>query len=157
MLALVAELTAGVVDEDDAEEYQDKVNAMILARLAEGCSLKEYSDKVSLVRVKHNPFLLRPYAGAQLSRLYQQFLPDNLAVDARNIRRSIEAAGNWGSPDVTLQAFMKLVKQVHKSEVQAAAVVTAAAVTNAAAINAAAAFNGISPMSRIGRQSGPRG
>ena len=142
--SLVAEFKAGAVDEDDAEEHQDKVDGMILSRLADGCSLKEYTDKVTLVRVKHNPFLQRPYAAAQLSRLYQQFLPANLAVDARNIRRSLEAAGDWVAPDIVLQSFMKLVKQVHKSEIQAAAAaaVSAAAISNAAAISAAAALPG---------------
>ena len=136
-IALVAELEAGAVDEEDAEEHQEKVNAMIAARLAEGCSLKEYSDKVTLVRVKHNPYLERPYANAQLSRLYQQFLPDNLSIDARNIRRGLEDAGTWTDSDVALQAFMKLVKQVHKSDVHAAAVALAAATS---AIAAAAAL-----------------
>ena len=36
---LVAELAAGVVDEDDAEDHQDKINEMSSTRLAAGCSL----------------------------------------------------------------------------------------------------------------------
>ena len=132
---LVAELAAGVVDEDDAEDHQDKINEMISTRLAAGCSLKEFSDKVTLARVKHNPFLERPYKASQLSRLYQQFLPENLSIDARNIRRSLEADGSWIDPDATLRVFMQLVKQVHKSDIHAAA---AAAATTAAAVAAAA-------------------
>ena len=68
-LELVAALEAGVVDEEDAEEHQEIISEMIANRLPDGFSLKEYSDKVTLARVKHNPYLERPYSAAQLSRL----------------------------------------------------------------------------------------
>ena len=97
-LELVSELNNGIVDEDDAEEHQEAINGMIVSRLADGCSVKEYSDKVTMVRVKHNPFIARPYAASQLSRLYQQFLPENLSIDARNLRRGLEADGTWNNP-----------------------------------------------------------
>ena len=57
---LVDELNAGVVDEDDAEDHQDNINHMISTRLPDACSLKDSSDKITLVRVKHNPFLECP-------------------------------------------------------------------------------------------------
>ena len=124
-------MKAGVVDEDDATEHQRKVDVMIDDKLPINCLLKQYADKVTELRVKHNPYLERPYAGAGLSRLYQVFLPEDLQVDARSIRRALEEKGDWQYPDVVLAQFQKLVKQIHDPKVHAAAVLAAAAIASA--------------------------
>ena len=59
--------------------------------------------------------------------MYQSFLPDELQVDARAIRREMETAGTWQDSDVALSAFSKLVKQMHSPAAHAAAVIAAAA------------------------------
>ena len=95
--SIVDELENIVVEEDDSREHQRQVDVMFSTKLGANCSLREYSDKVTLLRTKHNPFLERKYEAGGLSRAYQDFLPDELAVDARAIRRTLESAGTWAN------------------------------------------------------------
>ena len=74
------------------------------------------------MRVKHNPYIDRPYKDAALSRMYQLFIPEDLQVDARAIRRTLEDRGDWDKPDVALAAFQKLIKQLHDPAAHAASV-----------------------------------
>ena len=111
--SLVTELENGVVDEEDANEHQRLVDVMITTKLQSNCLHTDYVDKVTELRVKHNPYLDRPYIRAGLSRIYHLFLPEDLQVDARAIRRSLEDKGDWSNPDLVLGAFQKLVKQLH--------------------------------------------
>ena len=126
-LAIIAEYEAASVDEWDAADHQLAVTAMISTRLPDNCTHTEYGDKATLLRVKHNPYLERPYSGAILSKVYQDLLPVAALVDSRQIRRSMEAADTWKLPDVVFKAFLLLVKQLHDPLVHSAAVVAAAA------------------------------
>ena len=128
-LELVAELESTTVEEDDAIEHQRLVDLMFASKLGANCTLRAYSEKVTTMRTKHNPFLERKYENSGLSRVYQSFLPDELQVDARAIRREMETAGTWQDSDVALSAFSKLVKQMHSPAAHAAAVIAAAAAT----------------------------
>ena len=100
---------------------------MFAAKLGANCTLRDYAEKVTTMRTKHNPFLERKYENSGLSRVYQSFLPDELQIDARAICRELENAGTWQDSDVAFAAFSKLVKQMHSPAAHAAAVIAAAA------------------------------
>ena len=68
--SIVNELENIVVEEDDSREHQRQVNVMFSTKLGANCWLREYSDKVTLLRTKHNPFLERKYEAGGLSRAY---------------------------------------------------------------------------------------
>jgi hypothetical protein len=100
----------GPTREYSEEFHLNAFEQMRKDRLPNGTLMGDYAAKCMLLKTKHLDFLPAHITlkGAALSNVYFSFLPPNCDIEARASRRVLEAAAEWGKPEVVLRAMQKV-------------------------------------------------
>ena len=88
-------------------------------KLPSNSTKADFLHRVKDFTVEVNPHLDQPYLLADLSRLYVEWIPEDLAIDQRILEREFDKAGSWVTPASVQTELCELFIRCHKPNVHA--------------------------------------
>jgi len=114
-------LLQSVPDTQDQADHDRAVELARDRRLADGCAVQDYSDKVTVLQRKHIPFMQRPFPNdAALADFFIDLMPACNGAEGRSIKEKLRI-GSVLTPVRALAECTKVVKASESSEVRKAA------------------------------------
>jgi len=106
-------------DRDAVRTAYKQVTWLREHKLPSNSTKSDYLRRVKEFATEVNPHLDQKYAGADLSRLHVEWIPEDLAIDQRMLEREFDKAATWMTPAVVQAELCELFIRCHKTTVHA--------------------------------------